>query len=360
MKAPAVAQIAIVAALAQHSAYLYRANTGAANELLAVFNKDTKALLASLAEQLEDLTDAERMALASASYSTARLKAIKATVDDWYKSLTATLPEVFTAGAVALAGHEVNYITEAMAMATGDAKDIALTGEKVFKSAKKLPVTGGQLIDQMFSKIAVQAQDTVWNTIRQGVVDGQSNSEIIKALRGKAEFKYQDSVLAPTRQAIETEVRTARNHISNNAYMETYAALGVEEVVVVATLDSKVSVQCAARDGTRYKINENFPRPPYHRRCRTVIAPVFDKDLIGNRPAKGSDGTTQVNANTTFSSWFKNQSAEFQKDWLGESRYKLYKTGGYELSRFVDPKGQTYTLDELKIRDKRTFSEVFG
>lgn len=360
MKSPEAAQIAITAALAQHSAYLYRANTGAANELLAAFNKDTKALLASLAEQLEELSDAERMALASASYSTTRLKAIKATVDDWHKSLTAGLPELFTAGAIALAGHEVSYITEAMAKATGEVKEVALTGEKVFKSARKLPVTGGQLIDQMFSKIAVQAQDTVWNTIRQGVVDGQSNSEIIKALRGKAEFKYQDSVFSPTRQAIETEVRTARNHISNNAYMETYAALGVEEVVVVATLDSKVSVQCATRDGTRYKINESFPRPPYHRRCRTILAPAFDKDLIGNRPAKGSDGTTQVNANTTFPSWFKNQSAEFQKDWLGQSRFQLYKNGGYTIDRFVDPKGQTYTLDELKLRDKRTFSEVFG
>lgn len=354
------AQKAIVAALAQHSAYLYRANTGASNELLAAFNKDTKALIASLAEQLEELTDAERMALASASYSTVRLKEIKATVDDWYKSLTTALPELFTAGAIALASHEVSYIAEAMAKATGDAKEVALTGEKVFKTAKKLPVTGGQLIDQMFSKIAVQAQDTVWNTIRQGVVDGQTNSDIIKALRGKAEFKYQDSVFSPTRQAIETEVRTARNHISNNAYIETYAALGVEEVVVVATLDSKVSVQCATRDGTRYKISESFPRPPYHRRCRTILAPVLDKNLIGNRPAKGSDGTTQVNANTTFPGWFKNQSAEFQKEWLGESRYKLYKTGGYTIDRFVDPKGQTYTLDELKLRDKRTFNEVFG
>ena len=360
MNNPAEAQKAIVAALSQHSAYLYRANTGAANELLAAFNKDTKALLASLAEQLEDLTDAERMALASASYSTARLKAIKATVDDWYKSLTATLPEVFTAGAIALAGHEVSYITEAMAMATGDAKDIALTGEKVFKSAKKVPVTGGQLIDQMFSKIAVQAQDTVWNTIRQGVVDGQSNSEIIKALRGKAEFKYQDSALAPTRQAIETEVRTARNHISNNAYMETYAALGVEEVVVVATLDSKVSVQCATRDGIRYKISENFPRPPYHRRCRTILAPVLDKDLIGNRPAKGSDGTTQVNANTTFSSWFKNQSESFKREWLGEKKYILYSKSGYSLDRFVDPIGKEYTLKQLEIMDKKTFKDVFG
>lgn len=353
------AQKAIVAALSQHSAYLYRANTGAANELIGVFNKGTKALIASLAEQLEELTDAERMALASASYSTPRLKEIKATVDDWYKSIAASLPELFTASAIALAGHEVSYIAEAMANATGDAKKVSLTGDKVFKSAKKLPVTGGQLIDQMFSKIATTAQDTVWNTIRQGVVDGQTNSDIVKALRGKADFKYQDSVLEPTRRNIDTMTRTARNHISNNAYNDTYAALGVEEVVFVSVLDSRTSKVCASLDGTHYKINEPHPTPPMHPNCRSVIAPVFDKDLIGNRPAKGSNGTTQVNANTTFPSWFKNQSAEFQKEWLGESRYKLYKTGGYTLDRFVDPQGSTYTLDELRIRDKRTFSEVF-
>lgn len=354
------AQIAITAALAQHSAYLYRANTKAANELLAAFNKDTKSLLSSLAEKLDDLTDAERLALASASYSTSRLKDIRNTVDDWYQSIGAALPELFTAGAVALAGHEVSYIAEAMAKATGVDKDVALSGEKVFKSAKKLPVSGGELINQMFSKVAVQAQDTVWNTIRQGVADGQTNSDIIKSLRGKPEFKYQDSVLEPTRSNIESTVRTARNHISNNAYNDTYAALGVKRVVFVSVLDSRTSKVCASLDGTRYAIDEPHPMPPMHRNCRSVIAPVFDDDLIGNRPAKGSDGTTQVNANTTYASWFKNQSAEFQKDWLGESRYKLYKTGGYTIDRFVDPKGQTYTLDELKIRDKRTFTEVFG
>lgn len=120
------------------------------------------------------------------------------------------------------------------------------------------------------------------------------------------------------------------------------------------------SKYCASRDGLRYKTNEPYPRPPYHRNCRTVLAPVLDDSLIGNRPAKGSDGTTQVNANTNFASWFKNQSENFKREWLGNSRYKLYMTNKYPLDRFVDPLGKQYSLRELEVMDQRTFAEVFG
>lgn len=355
------AQKAIVAALAQHSAYLYRASTSASNELIRAFNAETKRMISALAEQLDDLNEAERMALTGGQYTTKRLKEIKAQVDSWASAITAGLSDGFAVGAVALAGHELSYIAQAVNKAIGEQKEVLLKGDSIYKAAKRLPVAGGQLIDEMMAEIPARAQKTVWNTIRSGVSDGRTNAEIIKALRGKAEFNYQDSVLEPVRKNITEVVRTARSHISNTAYIDTYAALGIEEVVVCATLDSRTSLTCAGKDGKRYKAAEPYPRPPYHRGgCRTVVAPVFDDGLIGNRPAKGSDGVTQVNANTSYPSWFKNQSAAYQKDWLGPSRYELYKKGGYEIDRFVDPLKGELSLNELKLKDQRTFAEVFG
>ncbi|RYZ99880.1 MAG: phage head morphogenesis protein, partial [Moraxellaceae bacterium] len=355
MASNAEAQKAITAMLALHSAYLYRANTKAANELIGVFNKQTKAMVASLAEQLDDLTEIERKALAGGLYDTPRLKQIKKDIDSWSAELTTALTDGFTASAIALAGHEVNYTTESVNKALDHDKTVKLTPEKVYKQARRQPITGGALLDEVFINIADGAKDKTWNVIRQGVTDGQSNSQIIKALRGSPDFNYEDSLLQSSRRDIETMVRTSRNHISNVAYNETYAALGVDEVVFVATLDGRTSKTCASYDGARYKVGDPHPIPPMHPNCRSVLAPVFDKDLIGNRPAIGSNGVTQVNANTTYASWFKNQSAEFQKEWLGASKYKLYKQGSYSLDRFIDPIKGELSLNELRLRDQRTF-----
>ena len=68
----------------------------------------------------------------------------------------------------------------------------------------------------------------------------------------------------------------------------------------------------------------------------------------------------QVQAKTTYAGWFAAQSAEYQREWLGPSRYRLYSEGGLTLDRFVDPSGKEYTLEQLRQRDAATFKEVFG
>lgn len=148
------------------------------------------------------------------------------------------------------------------------------------------------------------------------------------------------------------------------------------------------SKHCASIDGRRHKVGTNHPRPPYHPNCRTVQAPALDGELIGTRPyvralkVRGRDGESsfrsignmtkrqreraglsvgQVQASTNYSGWFGNQDAEFQQQWLGKTRYKLYTEGKYSLDRFVDPlSGKQYTLDELRMRDNETFRQIFG
>ena len=75
------------------------------------------------------------------------------------------------------------------------------------------------------------------------------------------------------------------------------------------------------------------------------------------RPA---DMIGQVSGRTTFASWFDRQPASFQREWLGASRYDLYRQGDYTLDRFIDPTGRKLTLAELRQRDTATFEELFG
>ena len=68
----------------------------------------------------------------------------------------------------------------------------------------------------------------------------------------------------------------------------------------------------------------------------------------------------QVSAKTRYPDWFARQPASFQREWLGDTRYKLYKKGDYTIDRFVDPVGRQYSIAELEARDSETFKEVFG
>lgn len=86
---------------------------------------------------------------------------------------------------------------------------------------------------------------------------------------------------------------------------------------------------------------------------------VADTRSVKDIPKDQRDGIIgQVDANTTYPQWFARQSAEFQKEVLGATKYKLYKDGGFTLDKFVDPLGKEYTIAELRALDEKTFKEL--
>jgi len=381
------AQRAIVAALSQHAAYNYRASSAVVNRINEEIDRLARELTAALADRLESLTDAEMQAFLSGKYTTSRLKAMRAEIDAWGKALDEAIRSEWDKSALALAGYEAAYAADVMHKALDGLPEHKPKPESVMRKAVQTPIMG-YLVSDMVGGLAPTQRDRVYAAIRQGVAAGQANSEIIRALRGTPALRYQDGLMQAAKRDVERLVRTARNHISNAAYEDTYAALGVTHVVWVATLEGRTCQTCAAMDGKVFKTGEAHRTPPVHPNCRCVLAPSFDDELVGNRPyvralkVRKRDGSNefrsignmtkkqreaaglevgQVNAKTTFSSWFKGQDAAFQKEWLGPSRYRLYKQGGLDLERFVDPQsGTQYSLEELRRRDAETFKAVFG
>ena len=379
------AQRAIVAALSQHAAYSYRASSAAVNQIHKEVDKLARALTASLAERLGDLTDAEMQAFVAGRYTTPRLRALKSEIDDWGKALGKTIRERWKVSAEQLARYESKYVADLMGNVL-EGKKAPVGTAVILAQAARQPIMG-DLVSDLLADIAPNVRKRIYSTIRQGLSEGQSNSQIIRALRGTPAMRYRDGLMQLARRDVERVVRTARNHVSNTAYEETYKALGVRYVVWTSTLEGRTCAACAAMDGKRFKIGESHQRPPVHPNCRCMLSPVLDDEVIGNRPyvralkVKKRDGSYdfrgigdmtqkqreeaglkvgQVEAKTTFSSWFSNQDTEFQKQWLGPSRYKLYRDGDYSLERFVDPLGKQYTLSELRQRDAKTFKEIFG
>ena len=213
--------------------------------------------------------------------------------------------------------------------------------------------------------------------IRDGINQGQTNQEIITRIRGRRtkvgnQYAYVGGIWDATKVEIERTVRTARSHVANVAYDDTWKALGFTHVKFVSTLDGRTSKTCSVLDQSVYEIDKPHPRPPLHYNCRSVLVGVdADGNLAGKRPfvmderrvrdipKDQRDGIIgQLDANTSFKQFFDQADEFFQKEWLGPSRYKLYKEGKYSIDKFVDPQGAMYTLDELKALDAKTFREL--
>lgn len=365
---------ALIDAISQHQAYLFRASSQSVNELTTLFNKLSNKQLMRLGEVLNDLSDTERKALqglnfSSKSKSSRSLEEIKVILSEWFKSIDTELSLDFEKSALQLAIYEATYTASLVA---GTAAII--DAEKIYKTIKKTPYAGGQLVEYLFSDIALSLRKKVEYAIRDGVSQGLSNQQIIQKIKGRKSLNYSDGILSKTTSEIERDVRTARSHISTATYIDTYKALGYAYVKVVATLDGRTCKYCASIDGDVYSIDDpKRPRFPVHPNNRTTYVGC-DKDgkVLGKRPFVMDERKVkdipkderdqligQLDANTSFKEFFEQADEFFQRTWLGKSKYELYKQGKYSIDKFADPLNKRgYTLKELKALDEKTFEAM--
>ena len=208
-------------------------------------------------------------------------------------------------------------------------------------------------LEEMFNTFSAKKQTEVSNIIRTAATQGKTGSEI--------GLEVERVVKNRTKSQTEAIVRTATNHISNQARGVTFSAnqdviTGVEWVSI---LDARTSFVCMGRDGKTYPVDSG-PRPPAHYRCRSTITAILNKkfakpDLTGRR----KEGKTEtVTAQTTYNSWLKLQSKKMQAEILGADRAQLFRTGKLNVSKFTDPRGVTYSLDQLRQLEPLAFDRA--
>ncbi|MEQ1136936.1 minor capsid protein [Acinetobacter seifertii] len=354
--------------LTQHQAFLYRASSQSVNELLTIFNDESALMLAKLRDLLDELSDSEKAALAAGLYTTTNLKEIRDFISGWQTSLNSSLPEPFAVSATAMAVYEANFTAK---LYGGKIKKP--NGEKLFTAAKKVPLVGGALVDDLLSKIAESARQKVEYAIRDGISSGKTNQEIVQRIRVTKKLNYEDGLLTSTKSDIDRTVRTVRSHVANQAYLDTFNKIGFEYVRFVSVLDGRTTKLCASLDGSVWEVNDPAKRvPPLHPNCRSILVPVEkDGQLVGERPFvmderrvkdipkdERSQLIGQLDANTSFKEFFSKTDDFFQKEWLGPKRYKLFKEGKFDFDKFFDPEGRLYTLDQLRKLDEQLFKRL--
>jgi SPP1 gp7 family putative phage head morphogenesis protein len=204
------------------------------------------------------------------------------------------------------------------------------------------------LVNDMFrgfaDSVASQVEDRVW----QGILSGDPTPKIARDVRAMVKGR--------TRRQAEAIVRTATNHVGNQARAEVYRANAdiIREEQIVATLDGRTTPVCRSRDGQRYPVGQG-PVPPFHYNCRTVRVPVLDSRfaaLSRDRTRAGMDGP--VSAGLSYGDWLARQPKAFQNEVLGPGRASIFRAGKLPLSKFVDASGRELTLSQLRALEAVT------
>lgn len=368
--------------LAQHTAYSYRASSAVSNEVIASFDKMSRKLRRQLIAQLSEMSQRDLRDFVTGAYRLERSKALRDLIQSEIAGFSAGFAQTMDSTGVALAEYEAAWMVKAVTSAAAGYEAVSLSGSKIYAQAMRQPIVG-YLFDETMRDVSDTVKRRVFAHLRTTMADGQTNQQIIAdlpGLFGTETMKYKDGGLNQTRISLERIVRTTRTHIGAEAYKETYEKLWVKLVIVRATLDFRTCKDCAALDSQVFPIDKapNFPR---HLNSRTQLAPYDEKFLKGRRPyvvvEKDVDGKFKpagklsakkkeslgydsgtVPASETYPKWFGKQDEKFQREWLGESRFKLYKEGGYSLERFTDPLGAQYNLAELAAKDAATFKRL--
>jgi len=356
----------------RRSSYLSRYSTGVVRKVLGVVYEYEAQLAADLADVLGGLSQSEVTALLKGDYTTSRLKKLDDLLKEFTTKYGSLIEDTLGAEAKAIARFESDYTRGIVSRIVGDvAMEAPLSLEMIHSAATQGPVVGKLLKEELLG-LDSSTRTSILSAIRSGFLSQDSVSGMVSTIRGTRDARYLDGLLNTSRRAAERMVRTAINHYATVAREETVKSLGYTHIIWVSVLDGRTSKICAARDGWIMPVDEG-PRPPAHPNCRSTIIPQLD-DMggitrgwlrsdkpFGKIPKGERTGKFgQVSIEVDYKEWFSDQPAQFQRDWLGPTRYKLYKKGKLDIDRFVDDYGKELTLGEIKRKHRSIWREVFA
>ena len=347
-----------------------------------------------LAEVEQDLLDKISGAL-TAGLSRRRLESLLRSVQalqaQAFDSVASTVEADMEAFAKEEAGWERAMLEEVLPVVA----DLAVVPLETLRAAANSPVRG-MTVKGWLDGIEASCVANIERAIRLGASEGETVPQIVGRIRGTRANGYTDGVLQATRREAEALVRTAVNHVSNQAREQVW--LANQDVILclrwTSTLDGRTTDICRARDGRMApvggmgavpddvsgdRLDPPGARPPAHFNCRSVMVPIISAaGVVGNRPyvndnrtraqrevdfralAKeqgisvqqaradwASQAVGQVPAKTTYSEWLGRQPVAFQDEVLGKARADLFRNGT-TLDKFVDYSGRRLTLKQLK------------
>lgn len=344
-----------------HAIDLQRYGNGVIRKIIALLNRTDADLFAQLVVALDRVPQN--------SVTVERLDSILVSVREINARAYESLRNELNAQMFDLVEYEADYqlklfesVIPAPIVANVSFASVAI--EQAHAAAMARPMQG-RLLKEWAASIESDRMARIRDAIRIGFTENETIDQIARRIRGTKALGYADGLIEIDRRAAQAVVRTAVNHTATyarQAFYERNDSL-VKSVKWVATLDSRTTPICRARDGKLYPLSSG-PRPPAHWNCRSTITPVLkswrdlgiDADEMDAGTRASMDG--QVPADLTYQGWLSKKPASYQDEVLGPSRGRLFRDGGLTLDRFVDRSGKQYTLDQLRQRDTEAFKRA--
>lgn len=332
--------------LTRHAVYVERYAGGRHKDLQPLLNqlsKDVKALITS------DLTSFE--AIRRRSVLSQINAMISGAMDQYDEEMVAYMREF----AEYEAGFNLNATQQVMSVQLA-----AIAPERIeamLTQATMSLVSGKKVqeftIDSMLANFRDAIGDEVDRQIRSIINTGVANGDNVTTITNRVARNVSASINSgKVNQWARTNVLTAAKHISQEAMRETVRANDdlFKREKWSSTLDRMTSDVCISRDGQIYDIGVG-PYPPAHYRCRSVRLAFIEPEYAIIRKSTRASADGPVDSRTTYQSWLRRQSSEFQDDVLGVERAKLFRDGEITTKDLVDDQGRTLTLSELKERE---------
>lgn len=323
--------------------------------------------------QLDETTQKKLGGKNLTEYSRARFDAQHKAITEALASIFDEYQTTFAKELLGLGKYEAEFEAKSITYAINAEAIAAIPSVAMIKSAiftQPLQVEGisnGDLLDPFIRDLKTKELRRITNTIRTGYSLGQTNQEMVRAIRGTRSAKYRDGILSVTTRSAEAIVRTAVQHVSNTARMAVWENNPgiVEKYVIVATLDSRTTTTCMNLDGQEFEIGKG-PKPPFHIRCRTTTRAKIVGKYAGieeqfNRANKFPN-KSGITGNTTYYEALKMQPAKFQDEVLGPKRGKLFRDGGLSPEEFaklnMGRDFQPLTIEEMRLKEPSAFERA--
>jgi len=259
---------------------------------------------------------------------------------------------------VELASYEVGFQSSLLTEVIPVAVALDAPSRALLRSVVEARPFRGRLLRQWAGDLKAADLKFIKQQINIGMVEGEPIRTIVARVRGR---------INQTNRQAEAIVRTAVNHVSNHSRDELGKANGdtIKAMQWLSTLDGRTTPICQSRDKNVYKVDEG-PRPPAHIGCRSIMNFIvkswrelginLDEAPAGTRASM--DG--QVPADISYGEWLRKQNKGFVLDTLGQKKGRLFLDGGLDVDKFVDRRGGSLTLDQLRVREADTWKQVFG
>lgn len=141
----------------------------------------------------------------------------------------------------------------------------------------------------------------LYKNIQSAIFEGKSIEKLSKDIKDNFGSSAYES-----KRLITTEVARVQSQAIDEIYKDSGL---VQKVMYNATLDNLTSDICADLDGQIFDINDNYPKPPMHPNCRSVIIPIVDgwNPSTRRENIKDESGNKQIIEYKNYENWTKSK-----------------------------------------------------